>query len=263
MRAMVTGVADGIGGATCRLLARRACQAGLPLKLAITATGTKASPQALLDDLAVLGAEVTVLTGDLSNANVARDLAESAVASIGGMDLVVSNAGRVAPGRLTDLAVEIWDAQFNLNVRATLVLAQALYPALRASRGAVVAVASMSGVMAHSRRGAYAPAKAALISLVRNLAQEWAPTGVRVNAVSPGMIETPATRSAYADKAFRAEREGRVPLGRIGRPEDVAEAIVYLGSPAAAYVTGQNLLVDGGVCDSVLDRIPDITRGAR
>lgn len=262
MRVMLTGAADGIGGATCRLLAARAHAEGRKLKLAMTASGAKPPPQPLLDDLAAAGAETLFLTGDLADAAVGRDLARRALDFCGGMDLFVSNAGRTASSPLLDVAVETWDQQFNLNVRATLILAQALHPALREARGAVVAVASMSGTVAHPDRGAYGPAKAALIALVRNLAQEWARDGIRVNAVSPGMIETPASARIYTDAGVRAAREALVPLGRIGRPEDVAEAIVYLGTPASAYVTGQNLLIDGGICDSALTRIPGPGRKA-
>jgi NAD(P)-dependent dehydrogenase (short-subunit alcohol dehydrogenase family) len=116
----------------------------------------------------------------------------------------------------------------------------------------------MSGMQAHLGQGAYSPAKAALISLVRNLAQEWAPDGIRVNAVSPGMIHTPLTNKVYANPKVQAARQAMVPIGRIGAPEDIAKAIVYLATDEAAYVTGQNLLVDGGLCDTMLGTIPGL-----
>ncbi|WP_372605574.1 SDR family NAD(P)-dependent oxidoreductase, partial [Actibacterium sp.] len=233
--------------------------AGSRLKLVMTASGAKPAPQTLLDDLAAMGAETLFLTGDIADVDTARDMAAQAEAFCGGMDLLVSNAGGVAPGRLAELDVAVWDRQFNLNVRATFVLAQALYPALKVSKGAIVAVASMSGMQAHLGQGAYSPAKAALVSLIRNMAQEWAPDGIRANAVSPGMVSTPLTAKVYADADVTAAREALVPLGRIGQPDDIAEAIVYLGSPAASYVTGQTLLIDGGISDSILGKIPGLS----
>lgn len=261
MKVMLTGASEGIGGATCRLLAQSAKAQGQSLKLVMTASGAKPAPQALLDDLEAAGAETLFLTGDIAEASMAQSLAAQAVAFCGGMDLLVSNAGGVAPGHLADLPIQTWDQQFDLNVRATFVLAQALYPALSASKGCIVAVASMSGTQAHLGQAAYSPAKAALISLVRNLAQEWASVGIRVNAVSPGMIRTPLTKKVYADVAVTSAREQMVPLGRIGEPEDIAKAIAYLGSDMASYVTGQNLLVDGGICDTVLGTIPGLSKG--
>lgn len=258
MKVMLTGASEGIGGATCRLLAQTAADNGNPVKMVLTASGAKPEPQALLQDLRVMGAEVLFLTGDITDPGIAQDLAAQAAAFCGGMDLFVSNAGGVAPGRLTDVPLDTWGQQFDLNVRATLVLAQALHPYLAKSKGAIVAVASMSGMQAHLGQAAYSPAKAALISLVRNLAQEWAPTGIRVNAVSPGMIHTPLTDKVYADADVAAARTRMVPLGRIGQPQDIAKAIMYLGTDAASYVTGQTLLIDGGLCDTTLGVIPGL-----
>jgi len=258
MRVLLTGASEGIGGATCRLLARQCADTDQKLRIAMTASGGKPAPHDLLDDLHALGAETLFLTGDLAVAETCRDISERAVAFCGGMDLFVSNAGGVAPGRLADIDIGIWDRQFDLNVRATFVLAQALYPALKESTGTIVAVASMSGMQAHLGQAAYSPAKAALISLCRNLAQEWAADGIRVNSVSPGMVHTPLTEKAYADAEVADARKALVPLGRIGTPADIAEIICFLGSSGSSYVTGQNILADGGLCDSLLGRIPGI-----
>lgn len=160
------------------------------------------------------------------------------------------------PGRLADLSVEQWDATFALNVRATWLLARAARAALSAEQGSIVAIASMSGLHPHPGYGAYSPAKAALSMLCRQLAQEWAVDGIRVNAVCPGMIRTPLTEAVYRDAEVALQRKALVPLGRIGRPEDVAAAVAYLASPSASYITGQSLVVDGGVSDQMLALIP-------
>jgi glucose 1-dehydrogenase len=114
----------------------------------------------------------------------------------------------------------------------------------------------MSGVQPHPGLGAYSPAKAALIMLCRQLAQEWAHEGIRTNCVSPGMIRTPLTEALYQDAATLQRRESLVPLGRIGTAHEVGQAVAYLASDAASYVNGANLLVDGGVSEHMLALIP-------
>lgn len=256
MRIMLTGGGEGIGGATLRLLAAEAEARGRPAAIAMTASGRKPAPAALIADLEARGARVLFLTGDIGEAEVARDMAARALDFCGGLDLFVSSAGAGAPARLADQPLSEWDRMFALNVRAPFVLAQAVYPALKASRGAIVMVASMSGVQAHPGQAAYAPAKAALISLVENLAIEWAPDGIRVNGVAPGMIQTPLTAKIYERAGVGEARSARVPLGRIGRPEDIAGVIAFLASEAAAYMTGQTLLADGGITATGLSHIP-------
>jgi NAD(P)-dependent dehydrogenase (short-subunit alcohol dehydrogenase family) len=196
------------------------------------------------------------LTGDLGDAEVARDIAAKALGFLGRLDVFVSNAGAGKPVPLAEQSLEEWDRMFNLNVRSTFVLAQAFYPALKASKGTIVVVASMSGMQAHLGQAAYAPAKAAVISLVENLAMEWAADGIRVNAVAPGMIRTPLTAAIYAKEGLEHARAQRVPLGRVGRPEDIAAIIAFLAGEGAAYVTGQTLLADGGVSATGLNNLP-------
>jgi len=136
--------------------------------------------------------------------------------------------------------------------------------ALKASRGAIVAVGSMSGSHPHANLGAYGPSKAALIMLVRVLAQELGREGIRVNAVSPGLVRTGMTAKVYADARVAAERDALVPLGRVATPEDVADVVAFLLGADARYVNGHDLVVDGGVSGNFLGRLPglsQITRG--
>lgn len=256
MRIMLTGGSEGIGGATLKLLAQQASVAGETVRIVTTASGRKPRPDALIAELEGYGAELLYLTGDLGDAVRAQEIAAEALDFCGGLDLFVSNAGAGAPAKLAEQPLSEWDRIFNLNVRATFVLAQAFHPALRESRGSIVAVASMSGMGAHLGQAAYSPAKAALISLVQNLAVEWAPDGIRVNAVAPGMIQTPLTAALYEKPGVSEARAARVPLGRVGQPEDIAGVIAFLASPQAAYMTGQTLLADGGVCATALSNMP-------
>lgn len=256
MRIMLTGGSEGIGGAALRLLAGEANRRGEAVRIVTTASGRKPRPEKLIADLEGLGAQVLFLTGDLGDAEVARDIAEKSLAFLGGLDLFVSNAGAGKPAPLAQQSLEEWDRMFNLNVRSTFVLAQAFYPALKASHGTIVVVASMSGMQAHLGQAAYAPAKAAVISLVENLAMEWAPDGIRVNAVAPGMIRTPLTAMIYEKEGLEEARSRRVPLGRVGQPEDIAAVIAFLASEGAGYITGQTILADGGVSATGLNNLP-------
>ncbi len=246
MRVLVTGASRGIGRAICERLARDGAQ----VAACASAHGGE------LDDLVArirhAGGSAIALLGDLQDGAVPARLVAEAAAALGGLDAVVGNAGISSPGPLATLEVADWDRVFAVNVRAQWLLARAAYPWLRHSRGNLVAVASMSGVQPYAGIGAYSATKAALIMLTRQLAQEWATDGIRVNCVSPGLVRTPLTQPVYDRPEARQSREALVPLRRIGEAgADVAGTVAFLLGPDAAYMTGHNLLVDGGLLDSV------------
>jgi NAD(P)-dependent dehydrogenase (short-subunit alcohol dehydrogenase family) len=264
MRALVTGAASGIGRATCLRLGRDGQARGEAARIAAVDLGPSRALDDLVAELRGVGAEALALHGDMGQADAPARVVGQAVERFGGLDGLVSNAGVNRPGRLVDYSVEDWDRLFAVNTRATWLLAQAAHPVLRASRGAIVAVASMSGIYPHANLGAYGPSKAALIMLVQVLAQELAPHGIRVNALSPGMVRTGMTAKVYSDPRVAAERAALVPLGRVATPEDMADAIAFLLGHDARYVSGHNLLADGGVTGNLLGRLPglqDVTRG--
>ncbi len=256
LRALVTGATGGIGRATCFALVEAARARGAAL--AITAAASKPGPRldALVKELNAAGVKATGLAADLADSAACERLAQQAVAACGGLDILVSNAGVTRSGPLATLAPADWDLVFNVDARATWLLARSAYKALAESRGAIVAVASVSGLLPFPGLGAYSPAKAALIMLCRQLAQEWAADGIRVNTVSPGLIRTPLSEPIYRDEEILRRRMDAVPLGRIGMPADVAHAIVHLAGPDADYVTGIDLRLDGGLCDYTLSTIP-------
>ncbi|MEQ1615519.1 MAG: SDR family oxidoreductase [Hyphomicrobiaceae bacterium] len=249
MRILITGASKGIGRGTALRLA------GPGIALALC--GSRASPEltTIVSECAARGARVVAAAGDLGDPAVPARLVAEAAVQMGGIDAVISNAGIVAPSRIADLELDGWDRIFAVNTRSAFLLAKAAYPHLKASRGAYVAVASMSGVEPYAGTGAYSASKAALIMLVRQLAQEWAAAGIRVNAISPGMIRTAMTAPIYADADKTAAREALVPMHRIGTPDDIAGIAAFLISPAADYVTGQNILADGGLLGSIQSNI--------
>jgi NAD(P)-dependent dehydrogenase (short-subunit alcohol dehydrogenase family) len=263
MRVLVTGAASGIGRATCVRFARDAKAAGRTARITAVDVVAPAELAHLAGELGDLGAEVLALHGDMGTADAPGRVVAEAVARFGGLDGLVSNAGVNRPGPLVDYAVEDWDRLFAVNTRATWLLAKAAHAALRASGGAIVAVGSMSGAHVHAGLGAYGPSKAAVIMLVRVLAQEFGRDGIRVNAVSPGMTRTGMSVRVYADPEIARERDALVPIGRVAVPEDMAAVIAFLLSPDARYVNGHDLVVDGGVTGNLLGRLPGLSQLTR
>jgi len=246
MRILLTGASRGIGRAIAHRLAREGA------KLALCASSPSGELDASAADCRAAGAEVLTLTGDLSVHETPQRLVDAATRAFGGLDGVVGNAGIVKSGSLVTLDPGAWDQVFNVNVRSVWQLARAAHPHLKASAGAMVTVASMSGVEPYAGTGAYSPSKAALIMLVRVLAQEWAADGVRINAVSPGLFVSALTAPIYADADKKSAREALVPMHRIGEPaRDCAGLVEFLLSADATYMTGQNIVVDGGLLGSV------------
>lgn len=245
-RVLITGASRGIGRAICLRLASQGAH--------IAACGSSHADEleAVSVEATRAGGKVVPLLGDLSDAATPARLVASATAALGGLDAVISNAGVSRPSALTEQSLEDWEWLMAINARAPWLLAKAAYPALRETRGSFVAVASMSGVQPYPGMGAYSPSKATLLMMTRVLAQEWAAEGIRVNAVSPGLIHTALTARVYADPETKAAREGLVPMRRIGAPEnDIAGVVAFLAGPDAAYITGQNILADGGLMDAV------------
>lgn len=183
---------------------------------------------------------------------------EAALDAFGVPDVVVNNAGIVRFGPLVDLAVDDVRAVLDVNLVGAFVVARAAARRWLAAGtpGRVVNVTSMNGVAAGPNAGAYGPSKAALALLTTQMALEWGPHGIRVNAVAPGLIDAGMSEPIYADADTRRAREGKVPLGRLGTAADVADVVLFLASDRAAYVHGQNLLVDGGVTSSIIAHLP-------
>ncbi|HEY6432888.1 MAG TPA: SDR family oxidoreductase [Acetobacteraceae bacterium] len=243
--AIVTGAASGIGAAICRALA------GPGMAIAVHTRRNRAGADVVAAAASTAGAQTVTLLGDLADPPTAAALVEATIARFGRLDVLVSNAGfadRTPIASLTDQAMAV---SVEAIQGAFLRLARAAIPHLRASpAGRVVAVSSF---VAHVFRPgtavfpASAAAKAGLEALVKALAMELAPSGVTVNAVVPGFIRKDAGAHAAVDPSRLAQQLAAVPLGRVGLPQEVAAAVAFLASPAAGYITGTMLRVDGGL----------------
>lgn len=256
MRALVSGGSSGIGASTCLRIAEAALARGVHPMIAVAGHESNSRQKEVVRSIEQMGGTAIALAGDLGDPGVPGQLVEAAVAEFGGLDALVANAGIANPGAICDVSLEDWDNMFSVNLRGPWLLAKASYPYLKQTHGAACFTSSMSGQQPHAGSGAYSPSKAALTMLAQTLALEWAPDGIRVNVVSPGMTHTRMTEKMYADPQIKKAREAIIPLARIGDPMDIANVIEFLVSPLAGYVTGQDICVDGGFSKSILSHVP-------
>lgn len=251
MRIILTGAARGIGRAMALRLARDSLgRYGSGARMVLTDLHQD-ELEGLAADLRRDGAEIHTVIADVANPATPERLIDAA-AQFEGLDAVVCNAGFAIPSPLLDARQEDWDKVFAVHVRAPWLLARAAHPLLRKAGGSIVVTTSISGSQPTAPLAAYSPSKAAALMLVRQMALEWGPDGIRVNALSPGITETPGTAAVYVDPQARAQRSARVPLQRIAVADDMANALSFLVSPDSAYVTGAELLVDGGLSTALM-----------
>jgi NAD(P)-dependent dehydrogenase (short-subunit alcohol dehydrogenase family) len=240
-RVLVTGAAGGIG----RSIAARCAQEGARVALLD------------LDGAAVQAAcaaagGATWLTADVTDADAVAAAVEKARGALGGLDGVVNNAGIPMVGRVDELAEADWDRVLAVDLKAVYLVSRAAWPAMVAGGGGSIAnTGSIAGMWATEAQPAYAAAKAATIMLTKCMALDGARDGIRVNCVSPGFVRTPMLERFLTEQddpaAVDAAISVRHPLGRLGEPLDIADAFVYLLSAEARWVTGTNLVVDGGL----------------
>ena len=235
--AVVTGASRGIGAATSRALDR----AGARVVLVARTT-------AALDQVArELRNEPVVVTADLAEDGSPQRVADAALAAVGHVDVLVNNAAAAARMPSTEMDAAMIDGLLVVNVRNLLLLTVALLPGMvERGAGSVVNLSSVSGVTGTPRRSAYAATKGAVDALTRSLAMEYGPSGVRVNAVAPGVIDTDLWARNKAVPGVVEQVTATIALRRWGTPDEVADVIVFLASDAARYVTAQTISVDGG-----------------
>ncbi len=236
--ALVTGASRGIGRATALALARQGAL------VVVAARGDNAAPVAA--EIAAAGFKAESITLDVTDTASVEAAVKGVIERHGRLDVLVSNAGITRDMLLLRMKREDWDAVLATNLTAAFSICQAaLRPMLKQRSGRVIAISSVVGQMGNAGQANYAASKAGLIGFCKSMAREVASRGITVNVVAPGLIETDMTRELAG--ASRDEWSERIPLGRLGSPEDVAHAVCFLASDEASYITGHVLAVNGGM----------------
>ncbi len=238
--ALVTGGARGIGRAIGLALARAGAD------LAITYRADPVLAEQVVAEARRAGRRARAFTADVRDRLQVEGAVRSVEAELGRLDILVNNAGVAIPGPFLDGPPEAWDDVIGVNLRGTLLCTHAALPGMvRRAYGRIVNISSQFGVAGAAGFAVYSAAKGAVIAFTKALAREVGPRGVTVNAVAPGPIVTDMNRTTYAAEEWRRRSE-RIPVGRLGEPEDVAQAVLYLASEEAGFTTGQVVMPNGG-----------------
>lgn len=238
--AVVTGASRGIGRATAIALARAGA------KVVVNYRSQEEAAREVVDIIKQGGGEALALKGDVSQREEAQALIEGTLTAFGRVDILVNNAGITRDNLLLRMRHEDWETVLRTNLTGVFFCCQAaLKPMFRQRAGRIINITSVVGLTGNAGQANYAAAKAGIIGFTKSLAKEVASRGILVNAVAPGFISTDMTEN-LGEEVRRSFLE-RIPLGRPGEPEEVAEVVVFLASPASRYITGQVIVVDGGL----------------
>jgi 2-deoxy-D-gluconate 3-dehydrogenase len=241
--ALVTGTGSGLG----RAISVGMAQAGADLALTELPDRLD-SARETAKEIEKLGRRAFVVPLDVTKLPLIQETVDAVHSHFGRIDILVNNAGVNIPRLAVDVTEADWDKVMAIDLKGVFFTTQAVAKKALIPQGSgkVVNIASQMGVVGYMFRSAYCSAKAGVVNLSRVLAFEWAKHRITVNSVAPTFIDTPLTRPMFENKEFYTDVMSRIPLGRLGTPEDVVGAVVYLSSPAADMVTGHTLLVDGG-----------------
>jgi len=237
--ALVTGAAQGIGKAIALLLAQKGAD------IVISDINLEKAEETA-KEVEVIGQRAMAIKVDVANTNDVECMIEAVLERFGQIDILVNNAGIVRDKLILRMTEEDWDAVLNVNLKGTFNCTKAVVKHMsKQRRGKIVNIASVVGEMGNAGQANYSASKAGVIGLTKTIAREFAQRGINVNAIAPGYIETPMTE--VLPEKVKEELRRMIPMERLGRPEDVAEAVLFLVSEASGYITGQVLNVNGGI----------------
>jgi NAD(P)-dependent dehydrogenase (short-subunit alcohol dehydrogenase family) len=238
--AIVTGARRGIGKAIALEMAREGA------KVVVSDIELKEC-EAVCGEIKALGSEAIAVKCDVTKKHEVDGMVEKAVQKFGRLDIMVNNAGVYVAKPFTETAEKDWDFILNVNLKGMFLCASAAAKhMIRQKAGKIISTASIAGKVGFADSSAYCASKGGIISMTRELAMELAPYNINVNAVAPGVIETNMTKGMLEDEKAKQGLLMGIPLRRVGKPEDIAKAVVFLASEESGYVTGHTLVVDGG-----------------
>ena len=254
---IVTGGASGIGRATCVLAAREGANVAI-------ADINREMAEETARLVEVQGQAALVIEMDTSKKVDAQRMVEETVGTFGTIDGIVCSAIKLVPGKLEELPEEDWDMVMDIGLKGYFLCAQAAGRVmLEKGSGSIVFVSSIGGVQAYNGAGAYSVCKAGAIMLGQLIGVEWGGRGVRGNTVCPGQVRTPMTEAMFKDPEIAAGRAAVVPMGRVGEPEEIAEANIFLLSDRASYINADFMQVDGGQAESKMMHTPGRNWGGK
>lgn len=238
--AIVTGSSRGIGRAIALALAREGAD------VLVNYAGRENEAKSVAGEIEALGRRAVTFRADVSNPAEAASMVEAALESFGRLDILVNNAGITRDNLIPRIREEDWDAVISVNLKGSFnCLKAAIRPMLKARWGRIINITSVVGVSGNAGQANYAASKAGLIGMTKSAAKEYATRNITVNAVAPGFIGTEMTIALPEEAKSRILAD--IPMARLGTPHDVAAAVVFLAGEAAAYITGQVIMVDGGM----------------
>jgi NAD(P)-dependent dehydrogenase (short-subunit alcohol dehydrogenase family) len=238
--ALVTGATKGIGFDICKVLADAGADIAAVGRDEAGLTDVKTAVEAL-------GRKCVTIAADLATAQGPVEAARIALQSFGTIDILVNNAGIALIDTLLEVKVEDWDKTMAVNLRAPFLLARELAPKMIAQRsGKIINISSQAGVVAIDGHAAYSASKGGLNMLTKVMTSEWAKHNIQTNAICPTIILTPMGEQVWGDPAKGKPMLDKTPLGRFGKPQEVADCVLYLASPASDLVCGETILIDGG-----------------
>lgn len=239
-KAIITGAASGIGREIAKMLAREGAD------IVIADVQVEAARK-VAAEIKEIGRQAIVVKTDVTNANDVDEMVKASLETFGRIDILVNDAGVNVLKLIQDMEEEDWDKVLNVNLKGTfLCTRRVVQEMLKSGKGKIINIASGLAKAALPKYCAYIASKSGVIGLTQELGLELAPKGINVNAVAPGMTETPFNRDRLKDEEFRKRMIDRTPIGRLGRPEDIAHAVVYLASDESDNVVGETIFVDGG-----------------
>lgn len=238
--AIVTGASRGIG----RSVALQLAKAGA--KIVINYAGNSAAAENVKDDIIANGGQAIVVQADVSNTEAVDNLVKQTLDTFGQIDILVNNAGITRDSLLMRMKETDWDDVMNTNLKGVFNCTKAVAKIMMKQRsGNIVNMTSVVGLMGNAGQSNYAAAKAGVIGFTKSMAKELAPRGITVNAIAPGFISTDMT--AVLSEQVKSDLADKIPLGRLGDPDDIANAVLFFVSGSANYITGQTLNIDGGM----------------